>query len=200
MHLGGNPVGDTKRFGLASVAFACGLVCLMALARAEAQLLGGEDDPPKTSETPESPPPNKSEKQPKPQAELRTAFVADVCRRIEAAAKERDLPPGFLARLIWKESRFDPDAVSPKGASGIAQFMPGTAALRGLEDPFDPRTAIPASAHYLSDLRAPVRQSGPGRGGLQRGACPGPPMAGGTQRSAARNTRLCPVDHRPPGR
>jgi hypothetical protein len=42
--------------------------------------------------------------------------------------------------------------VSPKGAQGIAQFMPGTAALRKLSDPFDPARAIPASAHYLSDL------------------------------------------------
>jgi Transglycosylase SLT domain/SPOR domain len=62
------------------------------------------------------------------------------------------LPVDFLTRLIWKESRFDADAISPKGAQGIAQFMPGTAALRGLADPFDPTEAIPASAHYLRDL------------------------------------------------
>lgn len=83
----------------------------------------------------------------------RAEFLADVCERIEEAAAAHALPPGFLARLIWKESRFDANAVSPKGASGIAQFMPGTAAERGLEDPFDPRLAIPASAHFLSDLR-----------------------------------------------
>ncbi len=87
------------------------------------------------------------------EVDARTAFVADVCLRIETAAETWRLPPGYLARLIWKESRFDPNAVSPKGASGIAQFMPGTARMRGLEDPFDPRSAIPASAHYLSDLR-----------------------------------------------
>lgn len=86
-------------------------------------------------------------------AEVRAKFLADVCARIEKAALERGLPPAFLARLIWKESRFDPDAVSPKGAAGIAQFMPGTARDRGLEDPFDPRSAIPATAHYLADLR-----------------------------------------------
>jgi transglycosylase-like protein with SLT domain/sporulation related protein len=45
-----------------------------------------------------------------------------------------------------------PGAVSPVGAQGIAQFMPGTAAMRGLADPFDPGQAIPASAHYLRDL------------------------------------------------
>ena len=42
--------------------------------------------------------------------------------------------------------------MSPVGAQGIAQFMPQTAALRGLADPFDPAQAIPASAHYLGDL------------------------------------------------
>lgn len=86
-------------------------------------------------------------------SDARATFVADVCLRIETAADTWNLPPGYFARLIWKESRFDPNAVSPKGASGIAQFMPGTARMRGLEDPFDPRSAIPASAHYLSDLR-----------------------------------------------
>jgi len=75
-----------------------------------------------------------------------------VCQIIDESAEKHDLPVEFLTRLIWKESRFKSDAVSPKGAQGIAQFMPGTAALRGLADPFDPHQAIPAAAHYLSDL------------------------------------------------
>lgn len=75
-----------------------------------------------------------------------------ICDLIETAAANHRLPISFLTRLIWKESRFRPDAVSPKGAQGIAQFMPGTAAMRGLLDPFDPIEAIPASAHYLRDL------------------------------------------------
>ena len=58
-----------------------------------------------------------------------------------------------MARLIWKESLFDPGAVSPKGAQGLAQFMPGTAKLRGLDDPFDPPKALAASAAYLAELR-----------------------------------------------
>ncbi|MGE4247068.1 MAG: transglycosylase SLT domain-containing protein, partial [Parvibaculaceae bacterium] len=77
-----------------------------------------------------------------------------VCALIEAAAREHGLPVSFFTRLIWKESAFRPDAVSPKGAQGIAQFMPGTAAMRGLADPFDPHQAIPASASLLRDLRA----------------------------------------------
>ena len=55
------------------------------------------------------------------------------------------------------ESNFDPFAVSPAGAEGIAQFMPATAAAYGLRDPFDPVAAIDAQAHLMSDL---LRQFG----------------------------------------
>lgn len=80
--------------------------------------------------------------------------AALVCGLIEAEAEAHGLPPEFFARLIWKESRFDVKAVSPKGARGIAQFMPETAQRRGLADPFDPEQAIPASAAYLAELRS----------------------------------------------
>ena len=50
------------------------------------------------------------------------------------------------------ESNFNPFAVSPAGAAGIAQFMPGTAAAYGLDDPFDAEAAIDAQAHLMSDL------------------------------------------------
>jgi soluble lytic murein transglycosylase-like protein len=76
-----------------------------------------------------------------------------LCGLIAWSAREADLPAPFLARLIWTESRFDVRALSPKGAQGVAQFMPGTAALRGLADPYDPAQAIPASAAYLAALR-----------------------------------------------
>jgi len=78
------------------------------------------------------------------------AFVAKVCRQIEVAARAYGLPPAFLAKLIWKESRFDPNAISPMGAEGIAQFMPATAARRGLENTFEPMAAILASAELLA--------------------------------------------------
>lgn len=58
-----------------------------------------------------------------------------------------------MSRLIWKESLFDPGAVSPKGAQGLAQFMPGTAKQRSLADPFEPKQALAASAAYLAELR-----------------------------------------------
>lgn len=79
-------------------------------------------------------------------------YTADVCAAIETYADHYSLPEGFFARLIWQESRFDPTAVSPVGAQGIAQFMPGTARLRALRDPFDPAEALAKSAEYLRFL------------------------------------------------
>jgi len=76
-----------------------------------------------------------------------------LCRLIEGAATRNDLPVDFFTRLIWRESSFRSGAVSPKGAQGIAQFMPGTAAERGLADPFDPEAALPASAALLAELQ-----------------------------------------------
>jgi hypothetical protein len=76
----------------------------------------------------------------------------DICRTVEQAAAENALPVEFFARVIWQESRFNALAVSPKGAEGIAQFMPATAGGRGLADPFDPIEALRHSASYLHDL------------------------------------------------
>ena len=75
-----------------------------------------------------------------------------ICHAIELAARENKLPVEFLAHLIWQESRFDPGAVSRAGAQGVAQFMPTTAAWRGLENPFDPIPAIRKSAELLTAL------------------------------------------------
>ena len=79
-------------------------------------------------------------------------YVPDVCSVIERAAGHHGLDPHFFARLLWKESLFEPGAVSPVGAMGIAQFMPGTAEMVGLDDPFNPAKAIEASARYLRKL------------------------------------------------
>jgi hypothetical protein len=81
-----------------------------------------------------------------------------ICLIIEAAARANELPVEYFARVIWQESRFQPDAVGPltrsgQRAQGIAQFMPGTAAERRLLDPFDPVQALPKSAEFLRELR-----------------------------------------------
>ncbi len=89
-----------------------------------------------------------------PPGRSKPVTVGQICALIAEEADRHRLPRDFFARLIFKESRFDAGAVSPAGAEGIAQFMPGTAAMRGLEDSFDVGQAIPASAKYLGELKA----------------------------------------------
>lgn len=81
-----------------------------------------------------------------------SAFFRDTCAAIALFAWRERLPAGFLARLIWQESRFDPYALSVAGAQGIAQFMPTTARLRDVRNTFDPAEALAKSASYLRFL------------------------------------------------
>jgi Transglycosylase SLT domain len=83
----------------------------------------------------------------------RKAFANNVCIAIDKAATETGVDRNFFTRLLWRESLFDPNAVSPKGAQGIAQFMPDTADRRKLDDPFEPLSAVKASASFLADLK-----------------------------------------------
>ena len=111
----------------------------------------GELRPPLAPDPPPAPP---ADATPDPEDAPVASTNAELCRLIETSARAHSLPVDFFVRLLWKESNFRTDALSPKGAQGIAQFMPGTAAERGLDDPFDWQTAIPASAHLLADLKA----------------------------------------------
>jgi hypothetical protein len=76
-----------------------------------------------------------------------------ICSMVDGAAAANRLPADFLLRILWQESRLRSQATSPAGAEGIAQFMPRTAAERGLADPRDPAPAIGAAARLLADLR-----------------------------------------------
>src|SRR6266852_2336611 len=69
----------------------------------------------------------------------------------EAAAKNR-LDPDFVASVIRAESNFKPHAVSPKGARGLMQLMPSTAAELGVADAFDPKANIEAGTAHLNAL------------------------------------------------
>lgn len=83
-----------------------------------------------------------------------TASAGDsFCHALREAAEASEIPVAFFARLLWQESRFRSNEVSHAGAQGVAQFMPGTAAEVGLDDPFDPFKALPASAKLLRKLR-----------------------------------------------
>ena len=70
---------------------------------------------------------------------------------VEASARY-----GVPERLIWAvirvESGFDPHAVSPKGARGLMQLMPETAALLGVRDIFNPRENIHAGTRHLRGM------------------------------------------------
>jgi hypothetical protein len=94
--------------------------------------------------------PTKQNYEPEPSA---PSIVPGLCEALATAATTNDLPVDFFTRLIWQESHFKPDAISRKGAQGIAQFMPTTAKLSGLEDPFNPLESIAKSGELLRGLR-----------------------------------------------
>jgi soluble lytic murein transglycosylase-like protein len=102
------------------------------------------------------------------------ASIDSLCNALLTSAQDNDLPVPFFANLIWQESRLQSDSISRAGAAGIAQFMPDAANEVGLDDPFDPQQAIPASARLLRELRdqfgnlgyvAAAYNAGPGRVG-----------------------------------
>jgi soluble lytic murein transglycosylase-like protein len=78
--------------------------------------------------------------------------AGELCSSLVDVAQANDMPLGFFTNLIWQESRFDHEAISPVGAMGIAQFMPDTAEGMGLGDAFNGREALPASGKLLRTL------------------------------------------------
>jgi soluble lytic murein transglycosylase-like protein len=69
----------------------------------------------------------------------------------EASSKNR-LDPDFVSSVIRAESNFKTHAVSKKGAQGLMQLMPSTAAQLGVADAFDPRANVEAGTAHLSAL------------------------------------------------
>jgi soluble lytic murein transglycosylase-like protein len=70
---------------------------------------------------------------------------------LEQAARASGLSSSLLAALIWQESGWREDALSPRGAIGLAQLMPATAHDLGV-DARDPRMNLMAGARYLRAL------------------------------------------------
>ncbi len=71
---------------------------------------------------------------------------------INRYASQNGLDPALVTRLIEVESNFDPRSVSRRGAQGLMQLMPGTAAELGVENPLDPESNIAGGTRYLADL------------------------------------------------
>jgi soluble lytic murein transglycosylase-like protein len=69
----------------------------------------------------------------------------------DAAADKYGLPRKLVRSVMAAESAFQPKVVSPKGAIGLMQLMPGTAVTLGV-DPNDPVQNVDAGARYLRDL------------------------------------------------
>ncbi len=133
------------------VVFALAVFSVQAGAQTPATALAAQSPPPavQSEPAPTAEPVKPADKS----ASLQPPTAADICSTLEQSAAENELPVEFFARVIWQESRFNAQAVSSKGAQGIAQFMPQTADFRGLANPFDPIEALRNSASYLGDLR-----------------------------------------------
>lgn len=93
-------------------------------------------------------------------------------RSLVRAAALAGISPSLLEAVVWQESRWRPDAVSPKGAMGLGQLMPGTARNLGV-DPRDPEANLIGAARYLRsqidrfdgnlELALAAYNAGPGR-------------------------------------
>lgn len=90
---------------------------------------------------------------------------------IATLAARYDLSPALLEAVVWQESRWRENAVSPAGARGLAQLMPGTARYLGV-DADDPHANLEGGARYLREqldrfgdleLALAAYNAGPGR-------------------------------------
>ena len=71
---------------------------------------------------------------------------------IDSCAEKYNIDNELIRAMIQVESGWDTEAVSNKGAQGLMQLMPRTAAMLGVNDPFDPEQNIEGGVRYISDL------------------------------------------------
>jgi hypothetical protein len=71
---------------------------------------------------------------------------------VDIASAEYHLDPDLVNSVIHAESGFNAHAISPKGARGLMQLMPGTASQLGVNDSFDPQSNVTGGSRYLREL------------------------------------------------
>lgn len=81
----------------------------------------------------------------------RAEVPARYAAMVDKAAGLAGISPALLSALVWQESRWNPSAVSPKGATGLTQLMPGTARELGV-NPSDPFQNLVGGARYFSQV------------------------------------------------
>jgi len=79
-------------------------------------------------------------------------YKGDYDELIVKYAGEQGIRPNLVRAVVQVESGYNPRALSPKGAMGLMQLMPGTAALLGVRRPFDPEENIRGGTMYLRQL------------------------------------------------
>jgi hypothetical protein len=76
----------------------------------------------------------------------------DLNQVINTISDRHHIDPDFISSVIHAESGFNPRAVSPKGAQGLMQLMPGTASKLGVSNAFDPSANVEGGTRYLTEL------------------------------------------------
>jgi soluble lytic murein transglycosylase-like protein len=100
---------------------------------------------------------------PEPQRVAAAAVVSDVPEKSDAVSRGIDayiedvaarygVSKDLIAAMIEAESSYNPRAISPRGAQGLMQLMPETAAILRVSDPFDPRENIDGGVRHLLSL------------------------------------------------
>jgi hypothetical protein len=97
-------------------------------------------------------PPAAAASLPQPVATQAPARPFDLNETVKTASGTYQLDPDLVASVIRAESGFNVKAVSPKGAQGLMQLMPGTASQLGVQNAFDPKANVEAGTRYLREL------------------------------------------------
>ena len=77
---------------------------------------------------------------------------APLAETVDRIAQQNQLSPRLVHSVIQAESNYNPNAVSPKGAQGLMQLIPGTAQRYGVGNPFDPAQNVEGGTTYLKTL------------------------------------------------